>query len=63
MTPSIKSRVYHTIANTKKQLLIQRKKWKNDFKIECISSNDYKLLSEADLSEVVKYETIAEHIK
>lgn len=54
-----KSRVYHTIANIKKEKAINED-WKNQCGLPCVKNNDYKKLTEEELDEVVKYEDISD---
>ena len=47
-TQSGKSRIYHTIANIKKEKIV-KKKWENEFYVDCIASNNYQELSKGEL--------------
>ena len=43
-----KSRIYHTIANIKKEIPINETKL-NDYKINCVRDNSYKVLKSNEL--------------
>ena len=44
-THSLKSRIYHMMANLKKDKEINQQ-WTNKFEIKCLKSNEYKKLSD-----------------
>lgn len=56
------SRVYHMIANARKQSDINDR-YINRYDITCWKNNAYKTLTNEQLEEIIKYETISLHIQ